>query len=229
MKSRSGHSRAQCSRDVSLDTPTGARPIDRRSSGSAQWHFTAAYDVGVSTYAILNAAVSTSPIGAMRSAHDHQNHHEPSSAGAAYIVSDSFAAARLTTRAHSCFSVRVTRAMKPRPFRSAARASTRPIASQVASLSGAVISYPSLRLARSRRSLGTTTASAPKCHGSAFQSPRPAASAGTSIRAHDMTDSRQARPSTHRSSPHARESSGPRPYRGVILRRDIGSQSVTLR
>lgn len=39
--------------------------------------------VGVSAYAILNAALSTSVTGAIRSAHDHQNHQAPSGAGAA--------------------------------------------------------------------------------------------------------------------------------------------------
>src|SRR5271166_3531860 len=79
------------------------------------------------TRATLSAVTPTSPIGAMRSAHDHQNHSDPSSAGAAYTFSESCVVARLTTRTHGGPPPCMTMVMKPRLDRSAPSAS-RPFA-----------------------------------------------------------------------------------------------------
>ncbi len=70
------------------------------------------------TCATLSAVASTWPIGAMRSAHDHQNHSDPSSAVAAYTFSESCAVTLLTTRTQGGPPPSKTVVTKPRLDRS---------------------------------------------------------------------------------------------------------------
>ena len=78
-------------RAISSDIRTAARCRPRLQALPDQ-------SLGVSTYAILNTATSTSSIGASWSAQDHHSHHDPSSAGAAYTVSDNRGTDRFSTR-----------------------------------------------------------------------------------------------------------------------------------
>src|SRR5579875_3107159 len=96
-----------------------------------------------STWAILAAAAAGSWMGAMRSAHDHQNQTEPSAARAAYTCSESCAAVLLTTLTNGYRPSEVTVAVKPRPFRSAARSSRWLITSSAATVSGIVVLHRS--------------------------------------------------------------------------------------
>jgi hypothetical protein len=79
----------------------------------------------------------------MRSAHDHQNHTDPSGTGAAYTCSDSCAVVLLTTLTDGYRPSGVIVVVKPRPFRSAARASRWLITSSAATVSGIVVIRPS--------------------------------------------------------------------------------------